>query len=473
MPTDERIRALPKTVGPASARSARFVGVKLLAMLFTILGFPPTTLAEAVQTELGDRLKPEVLQANLDAINDVSAFVERRDIAPLTFRPGSEGQNGRMLVSGNLSMAMGMIAAGIGVYAGYPMSPATSFMDYFASFGRDLGIAVEQTEDEIAALNTALGAAYAGARAAAGTSGSGISLMTEAIGLAGISETPVVIVDAQRPGPAVGMATRTEQSDLMFVVHASQGEFPRVVVAPAGHEDGFYMAAETFNIAERWQVPVFLMSDQALSDSEATVEEYDLSRVTIDRGPVAPEPDEPRILDRYRVTESGVSPRAYPLLSKWIVAQDSHEHDENGHLTDNAANRVRQVNKRMRKLEGIAASFPGPEVIHPEAKTLLLCWGSTSGPVLEGVELLRREGYDLGVAVFRHLYPMNKERVRTALAGDRRLITMEMNYTGQLGQLLLLETGITTQGHIAKVDGRIITVEDVLARVKDFLGGAK
>jgi 2-oxoglutarate/2-oxoacid ferredoxin oxidoreductase subunit alpha len=468
--THARIRALPKTVGPAAARSGRFVGVKLLAMLFTILGFPPTTLADAVKTEFGERLKPDVLQANLDAVRDVSAFVERRDIAPLAFKPGPEGQNGRMLVSGNLAMALGMIAAGIGVYAGYPMSPATTFMEYFAGFGREVGIAVEQTEDEISALNTALGAAYAGARAAAGSSGSGISLMAEAIGLAGISETPVVIIDGQRPGPAVGMATRTEQSDLMFVVHASQGEFPRAVIAPTGHDDGFYMAAEAFNIAERWQVPVFLMDDQALADAEATVEAYDLSRVTIDRGPVAPEPGEPEVLKRYLVTESGVSPRAYPLLSKWIVAQDSHEHDEVGHLTDNAANRVRQVNKRMHKLEGIAASFPGPEIIHPEAETLLLCWGSTVGPALEGVELLRAEGYDLGVAIFRYLYPMNKEAVRAALAGDRRLVTLEMNYTGQLGKLLLLETGIATRGHIAKFDGRIITVEDVLARVKEVLG---
>lgn len=467
---DARIRALPRSVGPAEARGARFVGVKLLAMLFTLLGFPPETLAEAVQNELGDRLKPEVLRANLDAIQDVSAFIERRDIRPIGFKPAAAGQQGRMLLTGNLAMSMGMIAAGLGVYSSYPQSPTTSFMDYLAAHA-DLGILVEQAEDEISALNVAIGASYAGARAAAGTAGSGISLMAEAVGLAGISETPVVIIDGQRAGPAVGMATRMEQSDLLFVAHISHGEFPRVVLCPADHNDAFYMSAEAFNIAERWQVPVFLMEDHSFADTEASVPEYDLSRVTIDRGPIAPEPDEPGVLRRYEVTDSGVSPRAYPILSKWTIGQDSHEHDEVGHLTDNLENRVRQVNKRMRKLRGIAAELPGPEVIHPDAHTILLTWGSTAGPTLEGIELLRREGLDLGVAVFRYLFPMNRERVRAALPEDKRLVTIEANYSGQLGKLLLLETGLVTAGHIPKYDGRLFTVEDVVTRVRDSLGG--
>lgn len=466
--SDLRLRVLPRDVGPVPARSARFVGVKLLAMLFTSLGYPPEVLIEAVQTAFGKRLKPEILQANADAIRDVSAFVDRKGVRPLSFGPSAE--NGRMLISGNEAIALGMIAAGVGVYTGYPMSPSTSILNTLAEHGPELGIAVEQVEDEIAALNAAIGAAYAGARAATGSSGGGLSLMTEAIGLAGITETPVVIVDAQRSGPATGMATRTEQSDLLFVVHTSQGEFPRVVLAPADHNDAFYMTAEAFNIAEKWQVPVFILVDQAFADAQRAVPEYDLSNVTIDRGLIAVEPDEPQVLRRYEVTESGVSPRAYPVLSKWIVAQDSHEHDEVGHLTDNPENRVRQVQKRMKKLEGIAVTFPGPEVIHGGAETVLVCWGSTVGPVVEAVELLREQGHDVGAAMFRFLYPMNKDEVRSALEGAGRLVTIEGNYMGQLGKLLLLETGISTHHHIGKSDGRLFTVEDVLSLVGEYLG---
>ena len=464
---DPRLRVLTQEVGPAAARTPRYVGVKLLAMLFAALGYPLHVLIEAVEASLGKRLKPEILELNAEVIRAVSDFAFAGQVRPPVF--GSTGESGRLLVSGNDAIALGMIAAGIGVYTGYPMSPATSIMSTLAQVGGDAGIAVEQVEDEIAALNAALGAAYAGARSATGSSGGGLSLMTEAIGLAGVTETPVVIVDAQRPGPATGMATRTEQSDLLFIVHAAQGEFPRVVLSPSDHENAFYLTAEAFNIAERWQVPVFILDDQAFADAQRTVPEFDLSRVSIDRGAIAPEPVQSGVLRRYEVTDSGVSPRAYPVLSKWIVVQDSHEHDEVGHLTDDPANRVRQVEKRMRKLAGIAATAPGPEMVHAEADTLFLCWGSTAGPLREAVEILRERDRDLGVAVFRHLYPMNAENVRSALGGARRLITVEGNYTGQLGQLLLLQTGVKVHGHIGKIDGRLFTVEDVVELIAVYL----
>jgi 2-oxoglutarate ferredoxin oxidoreductase subunit alpha len=218
-------------------------------------------------------------------------------------------------------------------------------------------------------------------------------------------------------------------------------------------------------------VPVFIMTDHHLADAQTTVEEFDLARLTIDRGLIVPEPDEVRELLRYEITDSGVSPRAFPVVSKWLVAQDSHEHNERGLVTDNPLNRGRQMHKRMRKLAGMAETFPGPEVIYPEAATLLLCWGSTVGPVREAVEIMRNQGYDLGVAVFRHLSPMNRNKVRSALPEKKRLWSIEANYSGQLGKLLLLEAGIITQGHIGKIDGRLFTVEDVLARVIKALGG--
>jgi 2-oxoglutarate ferredoxin oxidoreductase subunit alpha len=466
---DGRLLVLPTDTGPEDARRPQFAGVKLVAMLAGLLGLSGQLLTEVVAEQLGKSKAGAIVELNRQAIAAVFALRREREVPP-PLVPGEPASN-QLLVSGHEAVAMGMIAAGIGVYAGYPISPATAILNLLTENGPALGVAVEMVEDEIAACNIAIGAAYAGVRAATGTSGAGISLMTEAIGLAGITETPLVIVDGQRSGPSTGMATRTEQSDLLFVVHASQGEFPRAVLAPTGSEDAFYLTTEAFNLADRWQVPVFVLTDHHLATAQATVTEYALGRVTIDRGEMAAEPDEVQVLARYAVTASGVSPRALPVVSKWLVAQDSHEHNERGIVTDNPQNRERQVAKRMRKLTGMAASFPGPEVIHPEAATLILCWGSTVGPVLEAVEELRGQGQDLGVALFRHLYPMNRERVRAALPTEKRLLTVEGNYTGQLGKLLLMETGLATAGHIGKIDGRLFTVEDVVARVSEFLEG--
>jgi len=465
---DPRLRALSAEAGPDAARGEKFVGVKILSMLFTLLGFPPATLRQSVETQFKKKLKPEVLQANLDAIDAVAATVESGDIRPVPFRPADTKD--QLLLTGNDAIALGMVAAGIGVYVGYPMTPSTSILDALAGYGPGAGIAVEQVEDEVSALNAAIGASYAGARAATGSSGAGMGLMTEAMGLSGITETPVVIVDAQRAGPSTGMATRTEQSDLLFVIHASHGEFPRAVVAPASTEDAFYLTAEAFNIADRWQVPVFLMDDMAFADAESTVPAFDLSRVRIDRGPLAPEPDQVRLLRRYEVTDSGVSPRAFPALSRWLVACDSHEHDEVGRMTDNRENRVRQMDKRMRKLQGMAAEFPGPEIVGAPADDLLVCWGSSVGPVLEAAHRLRERGVRVAVAVFRYLYPMDRERVREALAGFKRVFSVEGNYRGQLGKLLQMETCTRVHGHIGKVDGRPFTVEDAMERIEEALG---
>jgi 2-oxoglutarate ferredoxin oxidoreductase subunit alpha len=468
--SDPRLRALPDDIGPAGANNPKYVGVKLVTMLTEMVGFAKQLLIDAVRQEMGARLKPEIFQLNLEAIDATAHFVGDADRHTLPFRV--DPAHRQMFVEGNEALALGLIAGGIGCYYGYPMSPSTSILNTLAEFGPEVGIAVEQAEDEICALNAAIGAAYAGARAAAGTSGPGVSLMTEAVGLAGATETPVVIIDAQRPGPATGMATRTEQGDLLHAAHCGHGEFPRAIVAPADHYDCFYLGAEAFNIAERWQLPVFLLTDQALADAQRTVEVFDDARVTIDRGPIAPEPPQPAVLRRYEDTPSGVSPRAYPALSKWIVSADGHEHNEVGHLTDDRANRVRQMDKRRRKLAGLAAEFAGPEIVGDADGVLFLVWGSTTGPALEAAARLRARGERVGVAVFRHLYPMNKDKTRAALAPAARLYTLENNGEGQLGQLLLLETGLATHGHLGNSDGRVFTVAEAERRMAETLGGA-
>jgi len=467
---DSRMQVLPAEVGPKEAGRPQYNGIKLLAMLVFNLGLAEEILADVVQQALEKRKGKEIVEANLKVIKEVFSYLRSKGQNPqprhLPIVPG----NSRILISGHEAVALGMICAGVGVYVGYPMSPSTSILAVLAQNGPEFGIAVEMAEDEIAAANIAIGASYAGVRAATGSSGGGLALMSEAIGMAGITETPVVIVDGQRSGPSTGMATRTEQSDLLFVTHISQGEFPRAILGPTDQQDAFYLTAEAFNIAEKWQIPVFIMTDHNLADSQASLEEFDLSPLTIDRGTMAPEPEGVRCLDRYRVTESGVSARAFPVISNWLVAQDSHEHDEYGRMTDNPDNRVRQMDKRMRKLAGIADTFPGPELIHGDAEIMLICWGSTVGPAVEALAKLREQGHNIGAAIFRYLFPMNRKKVKAAFEGRKKLLTIEANYTGQLGKLLLAETGIHTHGHIAKFDGRLFTVEDVLSMVGKALG---
>ncbi|MEA1923864.1 MAG: 2-oxoacid:acceptor oxidoreductase subunit alpha [Pseudomonadota bacterium] len=466
---DQRVVNIPTKAGPKAAQDKTFTGIKLLTLLFAELGFSPEIFKETIERQFGRKLSTKLLQTNLDTISEITTFFAARASQPLSFTPQPDSQ--RMLVNGNESIALGMVAAGIGVYTAYPMTPSTSVLNVLADCGPQLGIAVEQVEDEIAALNAALGASYAGARAATGSSGAGICLMAEAIGMAGISEIPIVIFDAQRSSPATGMATRTEQADLLFVAHVSHGDFPRLIIAPANHTESFYLTAEAFNLADYWQIPVFILSDQAQASAESSVNEFDLAKITIDRGVIADEPQNCERLRRYEITESGISPRAFPQLSQWLISCDSHEHNEIGQLSDNIENRNRQHKKRMRKLKNLADTLPAPEIIGAPADNLLICWGSTVGPVLEAAEIFRAQGNKLAIAVFQYLYPLNRERIEKALAPFKNIYTIEGNFSGQLGKLLQMETTVRITSHIGKTDGRLFTVEDVLQSLTKLVGG--
>ncbi len=467
--TDTRVQPVPSALGPGAAKKDTFSGIKLLTRLFLEIGLAPELLKEIVTRQFAKKLSPQLLQTNIDTISAISKHFANHTPQPLPFAPIPDPQ--RMLITGNDAVALGMVAAGIGVYTAYPMTPATSVMNVLAGCGPEMGIAVEQVEDEIAALNAALGASYGGARAATGSSGAGICLMAEAIGLAGIGEIPIVIFNAQRSSPATGMATRTEQADLLFVTHVAHGDFPRLIIAPANHSNAFYLTTEAFNLADYWQIPVFILSDQALASSESSVDEFDLKKVTINRGEIAKEPHPPGMLRRYKVTECGVSPRAFPQLSQWLVSCDSHEHNETGQVSDDIANRNHQHDKRMRKLHNLARTLAGPKIIGAPADKLLICWGSTVGPVLEARERLQAQGQNFAVAIFEYLYPLNCELIEKMLTPFKELYTIEGNYSGQLGKLLQMETRIRITGHIGKTDGRLFTVEDVEKILAELVGG--
>jgi 2-oxoglutarate ferredoxin oxidoreductase subunit alpha len=381
-------------------------------------------------------------------------------------KPISEAK--RMLLTGNEAISLGAIAAGCKFMAAYPMTPASSIMEYMAAKSKDFDLVMVHAEDEIAAINMAIGAAYAGVRAMTATSGSGLCLMVEGIGLAGITETPVVIVDGQRPGPAVGLPTRTEQGDLQFVLHAHHGDFPRAVLAPATIEDAFWVTVKAFNWAEKYQLPVIILTDQHLASSHATVDSLDLSQVTIDRGTLFSEKkDDPLEYKRHRVTKSGISARAFPGLGKALVVTDCDEHDEEGHLTEDVEERTAQVQKRLRKLLSLKQEIGTPQRYGlKKAETSLIGWGSTYGAIREAVDILRKEGASVNMLHLNELCPFPAKAVADVVSKARNSYVIENNATGQLSRLIKAETGYDVSGRILKYDGRPFTPAYIAQAVK-------
>ncbi len=403
---------------------------------------------------LKDFVKEQYLEMNVKAVEAGYEIPEER------FAHLNGNFSDCMILSGTKALSLGAIAAGLRFYSAYPMSPSTSIMEYLADKGEDANIMVEQAEDEIAAINMAIGASYAGARAMTGTSGGGFSLMVEALGLSGMAEIPLVVVDVQRPGPVTGLPTRTEQSDLKFVISASQGEFPRMVIALRNHEDAFYQTVRAFQLAEKYQIPVILLSDQYLGDSTATVKPFDLTSIPPEKP--AEQAAEGEYL-RYRYTEDGISPRLIPGKTKNFVAIDSDEHDERGWITESAEVRTKMMDKRMKKLQKLGLELQEPEFLGSESfDTLLLGWGSTYGSIAEAVKLLNESsGKHYAALVFGDIYPLPQKLLREKAAAAKQIINVEQNATGQLADLIREQTGISCSSSILKYDGRQISGEEI------------
>lgn len=375
----------------------------------------------------------------------------------------------KMLIDGNDAVGLGALAAGVQFLASYPMTPSTGVMNYVATHADKLNVIVEQAEDEISALNMVLGASFAGARAMTTTSGGGFCLMTEALGLSGMTETPAVIFLGQRPGPATGLPTMTEQGDLLFALHAAQGEFPRCILAPKTPDDAFYLTSKAFNLADRYQIPVFIMSDQYLADSQFTCERFDASKITIDRHLLSD--DELEHMDtykRYTITPDGISPRALPGQSRHVIVADSDEHNEEGHIDQTADNRIRMMEKRMRKLNALTKEMEGPEIYGPlEADVTLIGWGSSYGPLAETVDLLNEEGQSMNLVHFTHIFPMSKDEIRKAVLKKGTTVCVENNATGQFAKLLKTEVNISVDMNLLRYDGMPFTPGYVIRALRE------
>jgi 2-oxoglutarate ferredoxin oxidoreductase subunit alpha len=411
----------------------------------------------------------EVVAANLRVARAAYLYAQEHYGADFEWKleqvPGAPQ---RMIMSGNQALALGALAGGCRFISAYPMTPATSIIEWMAKHEEEYGVVTKHAEDEIAAINMAIGANFVGARAMTATSGGGFSLMVEALGLAGMCEVPLVVFEAQRGGPSTGLPTRTEQSDLLFVLHASHGEFPRLLLAPGTVEACFDAGWRAFNLAEKYQTPVIIISDELLASSLRTIEidDIDFDRVEIDRGSLLSHEDLDELTEPYKrhaFTADGISPRAVPGHPKAVYATASDEHDEFGHITEDMENRRRMLEKRMRKLDTARQDIKPPLRYGPrEAPIVLVGWGSTYGVLREVVDRLDGEAR---LVLFQDLWPFPREAAAEALQGGTPVI-VENNITGQFRTLLQAETCIQVEHTVSRYDGRPFSPEDVIAGIK-------
>jgi 2-oxoglutarate ferredoxin oxidoreductase subunit alpha len=375
----------------------------------------------------------------------------------------------RMVMAGNQAFALGALAGGCRFISAYPMTPATSIIEWMAKHEKQFGIVTKHAEDEIAAICMAIGANFVGARAMTATSGGGFSLMAEALGLAGMNEVPLVVVDAQRGGPSTGLPTRTEQSDLLFTLNASQGEFPRMLLAPSTIEEYFEAGWRAFNLAEKYQMPIIVLSDQLLASSLRTVavEAIDFDKVVIDRGKLLGDEELDALTEPYKrhlFVEDGISPRAVPGHPNAVYSTASDEHDELGHITEDLDNRVKMMDKRMKKQETASLDIRPPMRYGPdEAPIVLVGWGSTYGVLREAVDRLDGKAR---LVHFCDLWPFPAEAAAEALQGGK-LVVVENNHTAQFKRLLQSETCIQVDHTILRYDGRPFSPQDVLTGLKE------
>ena len=369
------------------------------------------------------------------------------------------------ILDGTQAIALGAIAGGCNFVCFYPMAPSTGIGTFLAQHALEFDMIVDQTEDEISAINKTLGASYAGARSLVSTSGGGFSLMTEGVSLAGMTELPIVMVVGQRPGPATGMPTRTCQEDIELVLHAGAGWFPRIIFSPGSIEDAFKLTQQAFNLTQQFHVPVFILTDQYLVDSYYNIHSLDLDSLEIIKNIIKTDEN----YERYRFTDTGISPRGIPGYGEGLVDADSHTHDEYGAITEDPRIRNKTVAKRFKKLELIKKETIPPEFYGTENfKYLIVSWGSNFYIIKEALERLDRD--DIGFLFFKQIYPIH-ESVLDYLIKAEVKISIEQNPTGQFAKLLENETHINMNHRILKYSGYVFSVEEIVDRLKKIIEG--
>ena len=464
-------------LAPGSIRLPVMQNTVAVGALIRLMGLEIGGLESVLESTFAK--KPAVVKTNIEAAQaGYSYATEHFKNLPTTLKPTNQNW---ALASGNDLLAMGAALAGCKFYVAYPMSPATHILEWFANHAQRLGICVRQVEDEISVINMAIGAGHMGVRSMCATSGGGFALMSEAIGMAGIIETPVVAINVMRAGPSTGVPTKTEQADLHQAFGASQGDFQRVIIAPTSMTDCFTTPFQAFNVADRYQIPVIILADLLMCEGSETVDASLLDvDFPIDRGELITETDgqrdEPYL--RYKNTPSGISPRAIPGLRNHLYVSGTDEHDEDGVLLSDVftdpVRRKKMVDKRVRKMSTVTDYLPAPTLEGPEdADITLVGWGSTWGTIKEAVEQLRNNGTATNHLQIKFIVPLHVDAITSILSKSRCTIIVENNQSGQFARHLRAETGIVASGHIRKYDGEPFEPKHIVAGVKQILSGTK
>ena len=448
--------ALVKLATETAGDSLMMNNVALGASL-KILGLPMDSLLEVIS----DTFSKKGL-ALVDK-NQRAARAGYEIVTMSSFGLEKKEGTGNIVLTGNEATSLGAIASGCKFFASYPMTPTSNVLTYLAGHEKETGMIVREPEDEIAAVNMAIGASYAGVRSMTATAGGGFSLMVEGVGLSAMTETPLVVIEGARGGPSSGMPTWTEQGDLKFVLNASQGDFPKIVIAPGDVSEMFYLTTEAFNLADSYQTVVYVLTDKYLAESYKCTPKYDTSKVIIDCGKIVSGVVEN--YKRYQITKDGVSPRAMPGMGMQFVV-NSYEHNEEGLSEEGSAGRKAMADKRMRKLVKIKEEMPLPHFYGDENCDLtIVCWGSTKGPVLMAKKLLEEEGKRVGVIHFNYIWPFAKG-TEELLKRQKKLLMIEGNVSGQMQGIIRQETGILIEDTLFKYDGRPFWPEEIVEYVK-------
>ncbi|MET3699551.1 2-oxoglutarate ferredoxin oxidoreductase subunit alpha [Bacillus oleivorans] len=429
-----------------------------------------------VVDEIFGRKGEQVVAKNMEAIQKgYEVMQEQLGSSTNTLKLDPADGKKRLFIIGNDAIALGAMAGGARFMAAYPITPASEIMEYLIKKLPKVGGTVIQTEDEMAACTMAIGSNYGGVRSFTASAGPGLSLMMESIGLSGITETPLVIVDTQRGGPSTGLPTKQEQSDLLAMIYGSHGEIPKIVMAPSTVEEAFYDIAEAFNLAEEYQCPVIFLSDLQLSLGKQTVEPLSLEKIEIHRGKLVnedlPELSNKGYFKRYELTEDGVSPRVLPGTKNGIFHVTGVEHDETGKPSEVAVNRKKQMDKRMKKLKNVRFNVPVyKDTPHEEADLLMIGINSTRGVIEEAKERLEADGFKVNHAHIRLLHPFPADEVAEVVSKAKKIAVVEHNITGQLANIIKMNVGGSDKIHnICKYDGNPFLPHEVYDACKELL----
>ncbi|GGH18108.1 2-oxoacid:acceptor oxidoreductase subunit alpha [Paenibacillus segetis] len=412
---------------------------------WALLGLPLEVFNKAVEEEFG-RKGPAIVEKNIEAVKRGAEFVLELAGGPIdAFKLEPADGVQKLFMIGNDAIGLGAVAAGCRIMSAYPITPASEIMEYLIKKLPKFGGTVVQTEDEIAAVTMAIGSSYAGVRTMTASAGPGLSLMMEAIGLAGMIETPVVIVDTQRGGPSTGLPTKQEQSDINALIYGTHGEIPKIVLAPSSIEECFYDTVQAFNLAEKYQVPVILATDLQLSLGKQSCAMLDYNKITIDRGYIVkdiPEREDKSMFNRYAVTENGISPRVLPGEKNGIHHVTGVEHDESGRPSESPINRKRMMDKRLRKISKLEVENPiHLQAPHLDPEILIIGMGSTGGTIDQARRLLEEEGIDTNHMTVRLLHPFPIQEVLPQIEKAKKVLVLENNATGQLANLIKTNIG--------------------------------